>query len=53
MLLFGMISYFEMRAYRIINRYFHDQTWKKHLSIKRIDLAEELFLQRKARDEAI
>ena len=53
MLLFGMISLLEMHLYRIINSYFHDDTWKKHLSVKRIHLAEELFLQRKARNEAI
>ncbi|MEH7250761.1 hypothetical protein V7111_01330, partial [Neobacillus niacini] len=53
MLLFGVISLLEMHLYRIINRYFRDETWKKHLSVKRIYLAEELFLQRKARNEAI
>ena len=53
MLLFGIISLLEMHLYRIINSYFHDDTWKKHLSVKRIHLAEELFLQRKARNEAI
>ncbi|MDR7079312.1 hypothetical protein J2Y03_004370 [Neobacillus niacini] len=53
MLLFGVISLLEMHLYRIINDYFHEDSWKKHLSDKRIQLAEELFLQRKARNEAI
>lgn len=53
MLLFGVISLVEMHLYRIISHYFVEDSWKKHLSAKRIQLAEELFLQRKARNEAI
>jgi hypothetical protein len=53
MLLFGVISLVEMHLYRIINEYFTGDSWKKHLSDKRIQQAEELFLQRKARNEAI
>jgi hypothetical protein len=53
MLLFGVISVLEMHLYRIISEYFVEDSWKSHLSDKRIQLAEELFLQRKARNEAI
>jgi hypothetical protein len=53
MLLFGVISVLEMHLYRIISEYFVEDSWKRHLSDKRIQLAEELFLQRKARNEAI
>ncbi|MFJ5763655.1 hypothetical protein ACIQAA_32120 [Neobacillus sp. NPDC093182] len=53
MLLFGVISVLEMHLYRIISEYFAEDSWKSHLSTKRIQLAEELFLQRKARNEAI
>ena len=53
MLLFGVISLLEMYLYRIIRDYFAGDSWKNHLSDKRIEQAEELFLQRKARNEAI
>ena len=53
MLLFGVISLVEMHLYQIIREYFAEDTWKKHLSDKRIQQTEELFLQRKARNEAI
>lgn len=53
MLLFGVISLIEMHLYRIIRDYFKEDGWKKHLSEKRIQLAEDLFLQRKARNEGI
>nr|WP_263327002.1 hypothetical protein [Neobacillus sp. Marseille-Q6967] len=53
MLLFGVISLLEMHLYRIIRDYFAGDSWKKHLSDKRIQQAEELFLQRKSRNEAI
>jgi hypothetical protein len=53
MLLFGVISLVEMHLYRIIREYFAEDSWKNHLSDKRIQLAEELFFQRKARNEAI
>lgn len=53
MLLFGLISLLEMHLYRIINDLFPDNTWKKHLSSHRIQLAEELFSLRKSRNEAI
>ena len=53
MLLFGVISLLEMHLYRIISNYFAEDSWKNHLSTKRIELAEDLFLQRKARNEAI
>lgn len=53
MLLFGVVSLLEMHLYRIIRDYFAEDSWKKHLNDKRIQQAEELFLQRKARNEAI
>jgi hypothetical protein len=53
MLLFGVISLVEMHLYRIIRESFAEDSWKSHLSAKRIQQAEELFLQRKARNEAI
>ena len=53
MLLFGLISLLEMHLYRIINDYFPNDAWKKHLNPKRIQFAEDLFFQRKARNEAI
>lgn len=53
MLLFGVISLVEMHLYRIISKFFAEDSWKKHLSPKRIQLAEELFSQRKYRNEAI
>lgn len=53
MLLFGVISIVEMHLYQIIRDYFKEESWKKHLSEKRIQQAEELFLQRKARNEGI
>jgi hypothetical protein len=43
----------EMHLYRIIRDSFAEDSWKKYLSAKRIQQAEELFLQRKARNEAI
>jgi hypothetical protein len=53
MLLFGVISLVEMHLYRIISEYFTEDSWKNHLSAKRIQQTVELFLQRKARNEAI
>lgn len=53
MLLFGIISLVEMHLYQIIRDYFKEDCWKKHLSEKRIQQAEDLFLQRKARNEGI
>jgi hypothetical protein len=53
MLLFGVISLVEMHLYRIIRVYFEGEGWKSHLSDKRIQQTEELFLQRKARNEGI
>ncbi|MDF2792229.1 MAG: hypothetical protein K0S80_5331 [Neobacillus sp.] len=53
MLLFGVISLVEMHLYQIIRDYFNEDSWKKHLGEKRIQQAEELFLQRKARNEGI
>ncbi|WP_160723661.1 hypothetical protein [Bacillus sp. USDA818B3_A] len=53
MLLFGLISLLEMHLYRIINDYFPEDTWKKHLNPKRIQFAEDLFSLRKAKNEAI
>jgi len=53
MLLFGLISLLEMHLYRIINDFFPEDTWKKHLNLHRIQIAEELFSLRKSRNEAI
>ncbi|PLS09610.1 hypothetical protein [Neobacillus cucumis] len=53
MLLFGLISILEMHLYRIINDYFPEETWKKHLNPKRIQFAEDLYSLRKAKNEAI
>jgi hypothetical protein len=53
MLLFGVISLVEMHLYRIIRESFAGDSWKRHLNAKRIQQSEELFLQRKARNEAI
>jgi hypothetical protein len=53
MLLFGIISLVEMHLYQIIRDYFKKDSWKMHLSEKRIQQSEELFLQRKARNEGI
>ncbi|MEH7013994.1 hypothetical protein V7087_24825 [Neobacillus niacini] len=53
MLVFGVISLVEMQLYRIIRDYFAEDSWNRHLSAKRIEQAEELFLQRKLRNEAI
>jgi hypothetical protein len=53
MLLFGVISLVEMHLYQIIRDYFKEDSWKMHLSEKRIQQSEELFLQRKARNEGI
>lgn len=53
MLLFGLISLLEMHLYRIINDYFPNETWKKHLSPKRTKLAEDLYSLRKSKNEAI
>lgn len=53
MLLFGVISLVEMHLYQIIRDYFKEDSWKNHLSEKRIQQAEALFLQRKARNEGI
>jgi len=53
MLLFGLISLLEMHLYRIINEYFPDDSWKKHLNPKRIQFTEDLFALRKARNEGI
>jgi hypothetical protein len=53
MLLFGLISLMEMHLYRIIHDYFPEDSWRKHLSTKRLHQAEDLFYLRKARNEAI
>jgi hypothetical protein len=53
MLLFGLISLLEMHLYRIINDYFPNDTWKIHLNTKRIKFAEDLYAERKSKNEAI
>ena len=53
MLLFGLISLLEMHLYRIINDYFPNGAWKKHLNPNRINFAEDLYSLRKSKNEAI
>ena len=53
MLLFGLISLLEMQLNRIIKEYLPDNTWQNHLHPKRLEYAQNLFLDRKSRNEAI
>jgi hypothetical protein len=53
MLLFGLISLLEMHLVRIINLYLPNDNWKIHLQAKRVEAAEKLYSDRKARNEAI
>lgn len=53
MLLFGLISLFEMQANRMIKEYLPDDAWQHHLQMERVEKAKNLFTERKSRNEAI
>lgn len=53
MLMFGIISLFEMQVNRIIKEYLPDDLWQDHLQLERVEKAKELFTERKSRNEAI
>ncbi|MFX0199197.1 MAG: hypothetical protein ACFFCW_24000 [Candidatus Hodarchaeota archaeon] len=53
MWLFGLISLIEMQLLRLIREYYPDDSWKYLISPHRLELAKNLLLDRKRRNEAI
>lgn len=53
MLLFGLISLFEMNLQKIIRIYYPYESWENLLSKKRIENVKDLLVERKKRNEAI
>lgn len=51
--LFGIISLFELHLNYWINRYYSNNLWKNKLKDKRIDMAENIFEQRKGNNEEL
>lgn len=52
-LIFGIISLFEMHMTFLVRNYFPNESWKKILKEKRIKDAEDIFEKRKERNEVI
>jgi len=51
--IFGLISLLEMHFVSLVEKYYADGSWKKQLSKDRLDQAEEVFNNRKERNQEI